>query len=375
MTPTIANTLNFLDKDALRHVAGRSGPFISATVPDHHPGAPEGSRQAVIQSHWKAAAERLNTGPFSDRASELLPPIEELGRDPALAAGGTGLAIFRSPEATLVYRAPGHAPRLVIASHPHITPFIANASTANDFFILGLGTKHLRLLHYSHGNCTEMPLPKEVPPNLEEAGQYNRSDPNLENRSSIGSSTGNMHAVRFGTTSDREAASVYLHHFYSMVDRGLKATLAGKRLLLMGVNEEIQAYRRAAKYEHLFATEVTGGPEYLSAAEVAGRARDAARTEYQLEAEAVLSEFRDMKERIRTLKDVPAILRAAAQGRVHRLCIRKDTEFRGAAESEAADQDLLNAAVVETLRSGGQVFEVPQDRLPASEPAAAILRY
>jgi hypothetical protein len=38
-------------------------------------------------------------------------------------------------------------------------------------------------------------------------------------------------------------------------------------------------------------------------------------------------------------------------------------------------QDLANAAVVETLRAGGEVFMVPQDKMPAADPIAAILRY
>ena len=83
----------------------------------------------------------------------------------------------------------------------------------------------------------------------------------------------------------------------------------------------------------------------------------------------------EFKERVRTSKDVRAVLRAAAQGRVHRLCVRKDTQFIADLESGSAKQDLVNAAAVETLHTGGEVFEVGQDRLGEAEPVAAILRY
>jgi len=43
--------------------------------------------------------------------------------------------------------------------------------------------------------------------------------------------------------------------------------------------------------------------------------------------------------------------------------------------AHAVTEDLVNAAVVETLHHGGDVFMLPKDHLPASHPAAAILRY
>lgn len=380
MTPAITTTPKVMNAEALNFLASLPGPFITAVVPDRHPGAPEGSRRAIIQNLVKAAAGQLGATPFADQAADLLAPIAKLAQDPAITAGGPALAIFRSPDRTVMFRAIGHLQKLVIASHPYLTPFLSYALVPNDFFVLGLGTKHLRLFRYTHDECAEMDLPAGVPANMEEAGPARRGDQNLENHSPVGSNAGSLNAVRFGTGSDREDAGERLERYFGLVDRGLKAVLAGKPLLLLGVHEEINAYRRAAKYEHLLAASVDGSPEYLSVAQVEVRARQAARADYEQRADAVLAEFHDMKERFRALKDVRAILGAAAQGRVHRLCVRQDTQFAEAGEPGVggigfANQDLLNAAVVETLRTNGEVFELTQDRLPAAEPLAAILRY
>jgi hypothetical protein len=45
------------------------------------------------------------------------------------------------------------------------------------------------------------------------------------------------------------------------------------------------------------------------------------------------------------------------------------------ATEPAEREDLINAAVVETLRTGGEVFVLPQDKMPVTNPVAAILRY
>jgi len=74
------------------------------------------------------------------------------------------------------------------------------------------------------------------------------------------------------------------------------------------------------------------------------------------------------------------VLRAAAQGRVHQLCARAETPLTGPMEPDldrvhAEAEDLVNAAIVETLRTGGEVFMLPQKSLNATQPLAAILRY
>jgi hypothetical protein len=64
------------------------------------------------------------------------------------------------------------------------------------------------------------------------------------------------------------------------------------------------------------------------------------------------------------------VVRAAGEGRVHRLCVRIGTEVAG-----PEGEELINAAVAGTLSAGGEVFMLPQDKMPAALSLAAILRY
>jgi len=313
----------------------------------------------------------MTRGKLASQAEVLLAPLEEIALQSGTEAGGAGFAIFRSPEYTATYYLPdGPVEKLVIADHFYLTPFVAGAFALRDFYVLGLSTKHLRLLRYTNGECQALPLPAGVPFSLDAAGGFDKPDHQLENRSASGPSNGTMHGVHVGTLSDREAFPEYLHHFFEIVDRGLKPLLSGKTLLLMGVHEEVAAYRRVAKYPHIFATDCLGNTEFLTLPDIAARATDACRKEYQLEAERVLVEYLEMSDRWRTLADVPAVVLAAAVGRVHRLCVRIGAEFAG-----PTGEDQINAAVAETLRTGGEVFMLPQDKMPVAHPLAAILRY
>jgi len=75
------------------------------------------------------------------------------------------------------------------------------------------------------------------------------------------------------------------------------------------------------------------------------------------------AEYLEMPDRVWTLSDIPD-RSTAEQGSVHRLCVRTETEPGG---------DLINNAVVETLSTGGEVFMLPNDKMPTA--LGAILRY
>jgi len=374
-TSTLTATSGILDSHAVKFLAGCHGPCITMVVPAHHPGAQEGSRKALVHALVRTAAAQMKLGKLAGRAAELLAPVEEIAQESGSEAGGAGFAIFRAPEYTARYDLPDNpgtvsVEKLVIGDHFYLAPFVAGAFAPHEFFVLGLSTKHLRLFRFINGECQELPLPAAVPVSLDAAGGFDKPDHRLENRSASGKSTGAMHGVRVGTLSDREAFPEYLHHFFGIVDRGLKATLDGKPLLLMGVHEEVAAYRRTAKHAHILTPDCLGSPEFLSTQDVANRAAEACRKHYQLVAERVFAEYLEMPDRSRTLAHVPAVVRAAAEGRVHRLCVRAGAEMAG-----PGGGDLVNAAIVETLRAGGEVFVVPQEKMPSAAPLAAILRY
>jgi hypothetical protein len=372
-TSTLIPISGILERDAMKFLAGCKGPCITMVIPAHHPGAREGSRKALVHGLVRTANENLTSSKQFGKAqaAELMAPLEEIAAESGIDAGGAGFAIFRSPGYTARYHlADVPAEKLLVADHFWLAPFIENAYAPHDLFVLGLSTKQLRLFRYVNGECKETPLPAGVPASLDAAGGFDKPDHALETRSASGPSNGTMRGIRVGTLSDREKFPEYLHHFFETVDRALRATLEGKPVLLMGVHQEVAAYRRVAKYPHILAADCPGNIDFVTLPDVAACAAKACRADRHLIGERVLAEYREMSDRVRTLADVPAVLQAAIEGRVHRLCVREGSELTG-----AKGEDLINAAVVETLRTGGEVFTLSSESMPASDPLAAILRY
>jgi len=352
-------------------------------IPDHHPGAQAGSRTTLVRDMVQRVAALLQQSKtLRVNAVDLLEPLAAFAETNELEAGGPGFAVFRSPQFLEIFTLPGTAADSVtVASHFALLPLLERVYTPQDLYILGLSSKHLRLWRYRHGTCENVPLPPAVPESVEAAGGFKAPDHDLENRSTAGVSTGSMKAVHFGTLSDREAAGEYLYHFMGLIDQGLKATLNGAPLLLAGVHEEVASYRRASCYPHLLETEVPGNVEFLALDAIARVAERAALEHYLKAGKKALAQFRETPDRGRTMGGDPhQVLRAAAAGRVHQLCVRDMAGMHGPMERELdtvhlANEDLINAAAVETIRHGGEVFALPPNEMPASSPVAAILRY
>jgi hypothetical protein len=334
----------------------------------------------VLRALAKKAAAELAGGKLAGMAGELLAPIEALAADPAQAAGGPARAIFRAPGFLAQYPVSSAPEGLVIASHFHLTPFIAEACAPQEMLVLALSTKRLQLYEYAHGECRARELPAGVPASLEEAGQFNRSEAHLSNRRPVGASAGDSKGVRFGTTTDRESTREYLHDFFETVHRGLKAALAGRPLLLLGVKEEIASYRRAAGNGPELLDGDPGNADFTPLTEIAAQARVAGLAGYYRSGEAALAAWREMSDRRRAANGIRAVLPAAAEGRVHQLCLRADAVIEGEMPSKydrafRPAEDLANAAAAETLRSGGEVFVLPPASMPVNEAVAAVLRY
>lgn len=365
MTPSSIAAVKDLDLEALKLLSGQTGPCLTIVLPERRPGAAEGDRRVVLRRLLKHPA-------LAGQEPGLLQPLEDLCEKPGLENGGLGLAVFRAPGFLACYRVPAKTERAAAAGHFLLAPFVVDAHIPGDFFALGLNKKRMRLFHCSQYECREAPWPAGVPSSLEEAGQHDRSERDLENRSTAGVNVGDMRRVRFVTATDRDTSGAYLHDYFEQVHRGLKPVLAGRPLVVMGVREETAAYQRIAGDARVLAGE-PGNIEYVPAAEVGRRAREAVRREYFARGERVFEEIRELPDRRRVATETHEVLRAAAQGRVHRLCVRAETEV--SAPWEGYTEDLVNAALVETLRAGGEVFVLPTDRMPQAEPLAAQLRF
>lgn len=225
-------------------------------------------------------------------------------------------------------------------------------------------------------------LPHGVPATLAEAMEFEPPDHDLVNRSAIGTSTGTMHAVPFGTGSGREMQHAHLADYYKLVDRGIQDLIREPEipLVLAGVEEDVAFYRGVSTNEHLVNGSLTGSLNTSEPLEPAIERAYALIHEDTVERQAAaLAVARERMAPARFSTDADVILHAAFDGRVGQLFLsdaaqRSDVFERGNYHSWGKE-DLLNLAMVQTILHHGKSCELPAAKMPDGAVAAALLRF
>ena len=372
MTPTASVTYKVLGMKELMPLCASKGPCITITLSAFRPGV-QSPYRARLKAAVRLAGQELARQGAGGQIDDLLAPLADLANDPEMEAGGRDMVIFRSPGIFERFAMPGTVrERVVVARYFHITPFLKHLLPQREFHILAISRKHLRLLRFIDSTCHDVPLPPGIPRNVQEAGAFDAPDHALRNRSSAGKSSGAMSAVSFGTGSEREKTHERIQQFFKLVDRGLTEMLQGLPLMLAGVDYEVAIYRRVAKYPHIMHDRLAGDPQILTLHDLGRLAAGIAEAESQQLAGAALERHREKAGNGRTSTEPWQIVAAASEGRVAELILAEGAEMPDPPESM---QDILNAASILTLASGGKVFMLSPDRMGREAPIAALYRY
>jgi len=388
MIATKVSALESLQLEAIQGLVRSPGPCVTLLLPAYRPGEQAQSMAGVIKSNLKVAARQLMDGkiPASIRA-DLLDPLEDLTWDPALLKGSHwGRVIFRSQE--LFRQSELIEPistAVVVAGCFQVRPILAELHLPAEFYLLKLTKKRVELLRCAALHAQPVKLPKGVPETLEEAMAFKQPDHDLENRSPAGGSIGSMRGVRFGTGSGRETQQTHLADFYKLVDHGLHTLFSNGRapLVLAGVEEDTALYGAVNRYPNLLKQSIHGGSGgALAEYDLLRQAYAIVRSDCIGQAAKALLESKERFAPARYSTDLNIVLQAALDGRVSSLFIDEFAKRSGVFQGPKrrgpwswGEEDLLNAAAVETILHGGKAFALPASKMPDRAVVAAILRF
>lgn len=315
--------------------------------------------------------------------AQLVSPLLALARDPiALDAAGNGMALFVDAADFWCHRVPPAVPEVVRAGcHFYLRPLLDWITEPDQFLLLELSETQLRLRMGCQDQLLMVPLPHGVPSSIEEISTFQRSEGGREGDSRHRGGYGS--AISYGMTSGNRERR--LQFFFAMVDRALHLYLeeAGLPLVLAGTQHLVSAYRKENTYHNTVPCGIRSNLAELAEDAILTQARRLIRAERRQEATSHLVAMEEYAPGDRWSASIQAILRAAAKGRVWRLFLAEGGCCEGDYNSMIGRsnghkpfvEDLLNAAAVQTLSQGGEVFLVERSLLPEQACAAALFRY
>ncbi len=387
----LAETTRALSIEELKQFAKETGPCVSIFAPSHVPGGPSKGLTSRLKYSVHEAERKLSERGYSlDAAAVVIEPLmNQIARiEDEADIKGEGIALFGCPgEARMFWLPRPHDEAVAVADNYFIRPLIPLLNRDKEFYILAAAQKHARLLKCTEFTSEEIPLPKETPTTLRDDTQTRKPDHVLDNRVSAGPSEGTGTGVMFGTTTDKEDRDEYLMHWFKDLSRGVTDAIGDSNapLILCCVEYEQPIYRDVNSYPHLLEEGVIGAPDSFKGGELHRRALEVLERHDAHKVDEAMKRLDKQGGEVATMgaKD---IVKACYEGRVMTLVVAETAQVtgnfneatfkaEGSQELRPWDEDLVNAAALQTIVHGGQVFVVPQSRIPESRPMAAIMRY
>lgn len=370
----------------LRRMGRPVPPAITVLLPAYVPGALDRPNSLRIRNAVDAIFPKLLAqGLAHHEIAHMVAPLLSLTSDPSFRQGRrSGVALFLDGREFFCFDVPGDIQEtVVVARHFYIKPLLGWLSEPRDFLILELMRGKARLVRCRDGKLAEIGMPGGVPENLEDMAFSEAPELVRAPRGASGRTKNHIPAIQFGLTSANEERRIQF--FCAMVDRGLQVCLQDLSLPLVVAGSEriVNAYQSENTYPRTVGDPLKGNLDALTEDEVIARARHLIHQERMHEAARHLVEMEEYAPGDRWSTSIETIVRGAANGRVWRLFLAEGATCSGdfvttlgrRTGTVSIEEDLLNAAAMETLIQGGEVFLVDPETLPPQSSAVALFRY
>lgn len=372
----------------INEFAGNSNTWLTILMPTDAPGRKTLSmrfKKALESAEEKLRQRQLTT----DVIRRIIDPLDEFAGRLDDEAQERTLALFRSPEELRYFWLPEQCGENVVAAgNPYIRPFLKNIEGEPVFYLLALSQKDVRLLRCTGNSSEEIDVKDYFKTNINDFLGMSKPDHVLDNRITAGPSMGAGTGVLFGTNTEAEHKDEYLHQFFKQVNDGVVGLLRGQEktpLVLCGVEEALALYRSINTWSNTPDEGVRGAPNGLKGGEMHARALEVLERAKEKELEDILAQH-DRQAGEVAQAGVDDLVRFAYEGRILHLFVAEQAHapgffdegrFRARAHQteRPGDEDLINAAAVQTLVHAGRVHVLPQTRVPGNRPMACIARY
>lgn len=372
----------------LKDLSSAPGPCITAVFPVHH----EDTRHKRLEAKkvCQEVEQRLDHRNIDrNLRDKLLEPLRSVVESVEAETEQDTLVFLWAPDFYKQLSVPQRLDQTVtVAEHFNLLPLIPMVWENRPFYILALSQKHIRLLRCTTTTSEEVDLPPDTPTNLDEFISTDKPDHVLDNSSAGGPGTGSMGRVMFGTGTDKERRDQYLLHFYKAVDQRVTDLLKNDPapLVIAGVEYELPLYRNESKFPRLVEEGVRGAPDGLKGGELHKRALEIVQRHWEKDVDEALAMYEQFGGSDRATSSLKEVVKSAYDGRVLHLFVAQGAHHlgnfdemthrvRAHRQERPGDEDLVNAAAVQTLGHAGNVFVISRNKVPHGSQMAAVLRY
>ena len=366
---------------------------VSLYMPTFRPGRADVQQNPVrLKKLLRQVREQLEQiGLRRPEADAYLQPAENLPNDSSFWLDmSDALVIFLSKDYFRYYRLPVPFNELVmVANRFHVKPLLPLLAADGRFFVLALSQNAVRLLQCTHFSFEELDISGKIPQSMAEALRFDDVDREAQYHAHMEAPGAGAGMITGHHGPEVEEPKENLLRFFFQVDKGLQREFLHDEtapLVVICVSYLFPIYKKANSYKYLLDKEVEASPDRLSPTEL-HRLGASVVEEYFKEKQAqAVRLYHEVAGFGRTTDILENIVAETYRGKVNILFVAGNQQKWGNydeftdkvevhSERETCDVDLLDFAALQTLAHRGEVYAVPDDKVPGKTPAAAVLRY
>lgn len=270
----------------------------------------------------------------------------------------------------------------------NIKPLLPMLAFNDGFFLLAVSQNRVRFWEATRFDMSERRL-ENVPQGLEEALALEEEERSVQFHTGTGGTGGGERPGVFhgqGAPSDNQKDQI--RRYFDLIDRGLQPVLSNRSepLLFAGVDYLFPIYREANTYSGLLERSVETAIDTIHEDDIHQRAWQEIEPRFMKQYEDETQRYRDLRHTEKTSEDIKEIAAASHFQRVDTLFVDVEKQAWGRLndsngaidlidESDKNAEDLLNLSAIHTIKNGGRVYGVSNERMPVDQPAAAVMRY
>ena len=275
---------------------------------------------------------------------------------------------------------------VLINSSFYLTPLIPVMTVRDYFYVLVLSKKQAKLYRADAFAMHHVPV-QGMPRGVDDVvHSEEKGDQDLFRTESAGAGSGaNYHGIGTGRPDHKADLAMY----FDEVDETLWKEVLNKEnvpLLLVGVEYLIPIYKQVAKYKPIWDDAITGSHEHEDITVLYQQVRGKMQPYFEERVARALNVYGNQSATELTSSIPDDIIPAAHYGRVSQLFVVKGEHIWGKFDEmnnvltvhstqQGDDECLVDKTVIKTLLTGGEVFILPEEKMPAPGKIAALMRY
>jgi hypothetical protein len=369
------------------------GPRVSIFMPTHVRGAEIEQDPIRLKNLLREAAEKLQGRfPQGPDPQEVLAPAAALVGDREFwRHQDEGLAIFASETDFEIEQLPlKFQERVVVGERYHVRPLLPLLTSDGEFFLLAISLDDSRLYQGAGSGLSQIDLPEGTPNSLAEALKFDDPEKSLQFHTGTHRAAGDRSAIFYGQGANKADERANIRRFFQQLSAGVEQALGAEPapLLLAGVEYLLPMYRQVNDFPHLVEGQITGNQQEIRTRmdRLHQQAMEILQPEFDRQRQQALQRLMDQIDTKLTSAEIAGIVPAAAAGQIEILFVQAGAQQWGRYDAsthaahlheqrQESSVDLLDLAVQQTLEANGQVYLMPDEKMPIQAPAAALFRY